>query len=50
MHGIDDVDAFAWFARISECHQRTRQAVELRDYGEVYDETWGGGITPPAQK
>ena len=38
MHGIDDVDASTWFTRVGECHQRTRQAVEVRDDGEVVQE------------
>ena len=29
MNGIDDVDAATWFTKVSECHQRTRQAVGI---------------------
>ena len=38
MNGIDDVDASTWFTKVSESHQRTRQAVNILDDGEVVQE------------
>ena len=36
MKGIDDVDYHTWFTKVSECHQRTRQAFDiLRDGSTV---------------
>ena len=39
MNGIDDVDASTWFTKVSESHQRTRQAFNILDDGEVVQQT-----------
>ena len=38
LHGIDDVDAGTWFSRVSEFHQKTRQAVSVESDGHVEEE------------
>ena len=35
MKGIDDVDYKTWFTKVSECHQRTRQAVSVLEDGTI---------------
>ena len=35
LNGIDDVDYRTWFTKVDECHQRTRQAVNVSDDGMI---------------
>jgi hypothetical protein len=38
IHGIDDVDPSTWFAKVSDHHQKTRNAVSVSNDGQVIDE------------
>ncbi len=47
LNGIDDVDYHTWFSKVSEVHQRTRQAVTVLDNGTVVD---CANLVPPKAK
>ena len=38
LQGIDDVDASTWFTRVSDLHQKNRQAVRVGSDGQVEEE------------
>ena len=37
MNGIDDVDYQTWFTKVSHCHQKTRQAVDILHDGTIVE-------------
>ena len=38
LNDIDDVEPSTWFTKVSECHQRTRNAVSVASDGQVVEE------------